>query len=479
MNRVKQKSRKLLLFVALATSTLPLVARSSPFDLRPLSGEAIHQRTVERRAVELAIWGIPLVNFDGIIQSMERAGGHTNEIAVWTRPSNWTNQLLTPNSEVLYAIPFINTKDAGPMVLEIPPADGGTINGSIMDAWQSAVEDVGIAGADKGKGGKYLILPPGYQGQVPDGYIVVPSQTFQGFALLRSIPRSHSEADIAAAGSYVKRVKLYPLSTAESVAETKFVDVTNIEFDGAIPYDLRFFEALDRMVQIETVQARDKMMYSWLASIGIEKGKRFAPDNTTKTILLSSLHEAHQWFVNRFLMVPPRYYPGRQWFFPAEPGVSESHGTFELGDRYLTDARGTIYYFGFSNIKKPGTGQYYLLTTKDSGGRFLDGGTTYRLTVPPNVPVSQYWSITLYDRATHTFIRGVELPTRSSLEAGLQKNSDGSVDIYFGPKAPARRAENWIPTKSGGTFEVMFRAYGPTKPLFDKTWQLEDIARVR
>jgi hypothetical protein len=160
---------------------------------------------------------MPAVNFDRMVQAMLGAKGAFNQIVYWSGFSDWKNQTLTPNPDTIYFKPFIDMKDIGPMVLEIPPAgDAGSITGTIMDSWQAALEDVGPAGVDKGKGGKYLILPPSYKDAPPDGYIVLPSQTYQGFALLRSIVKSGSSADIAKAVDYGKQIRLYPLSQSAS-----------------------------------------------------------------------------------------------------------------------------------------------------------------------------------------------------------------------------------------------------------------------
>ena len=173
--------------------------------------------------------------------------------------------------------------------------DDASITGSIDDAWQEALEDVGPAGVDKGKGAKYLILPPGYTDKAPDGYIALPSQTYVGFVLLRSNLKSGSDADIAKAVAYGKRVKFYPLSQAANPPETKFVDAIDVVFDSTIPYDLRFFQVLDRVVQREPWLERDKVMIDLLKTIGIEKGKPFNPDATTQKILSDAAREAHAW----------------------------------------------------------------------------------------------------------------------------------------------------------------------------------------
>jgi hypothetical protein len=171
---------------------------------------------------------------------------------------DWKNQTLTPNPDSIYPMPFINTKDVGPVVLEIPPADDGSISGTVMDCWQSAIEDVGPAGVDKGEGGKYLILPPGYGDELPAGYLPMPSDTYSGFALLRSILRSGSDSDVAQAAAYGRRISLYPLAQANELPPTVFVDAIDVVFDATIPYDRRFFFSLDRMIQREPWLTRDR-----------------------------------------------------------------------------------------------------------------------------------------------------------------------------------------------------------------------------
>ena len=171
------------------------------------------------------------------------------------------------------------------MILEIPVAEGGSITGSVMDAWQCALEDVGPVGVDKGRGGKYLILPPGYREKAPEGYIVLPSDTFRGYAVLRSNLGSGSDEDIAKAVAYGKRVKLYPLSKASGPPPTKFVDAVDVVYDNIIPYDVRYFESLNRFVQAEPWLERDKAMIDMLKSIGIQRGRPFAPDAGLRAIL--------------------------------------------------------------------------------------------------------------------------------------------------------------------------------------------------
>ena len=445
--------------------------------LNDLSAEQLAHRVIERRAFEAVVWGMPAVNFELMFQAAMEAGGDWNQIVYWSRLPSWKNQTLTPNPDVIYLMPFFDTTD-GPVVLEIPPADGGSITGSIDDAWQAALEDVGPAGLDKGKGGKYLILPPDHIGNVPSGYIVLHSDTYRGYALLRSNLSRVREEDVAAAAEYGKRVKLYPLS--EPARETVFVDAIDALFEATIPYDVRFFEMLNRFVQHEPWLLRDKAMIDPLKSIGIAKDKPFEPDKETRYILIDAVQEAHAWLDAQYeaSFVPP-YFAGGRWALPVIPDVAEAMQTlFANPNVYPLDGRAAVYSWAFSSVKHLGAGQYYLMTIRDKAGEALDGRHAYHLHIPADVPINLYWSVVLYDRATHALIRDMAWASRSSHTAGLQTNLDGSVDLYFGPKAPAGKDANWIPTNPHGEFEVMFRLYGPKKPLFDKTWVLPDIEKV-
>jgi hypothetical protein len=461
-------------------SALAFIFAGSPSHAQDYTAEEIVKRTVQGRAVEAVIWGMPAVNLDLMLQAMVgSAKGKPNQIVYWSRLPDWKNQTLTPNPDVIYVMPFFNTKDAGPMVLEIPPANDGVINGTVMDAWQVPLEDVGLAGVDKGKGGKYLILPPGHQGAVPDGYIALPSMTYQGYALLRSILKTGSNADIAKAVDYAKHIKLYPLSQAANPPATTFVDAIDVVYDSTIPYDLRFFQSLDRVVQMEPWLARDRLMIDMLKSIGIEKGKPFTPDAKTQDILKLAAREAHALLENRYEGMFTRYFDISRWALPAMPDyLKASQDGFSDPNAYPFDSRGLAFTFAFFTPKHLGQGQSYLMTIKDKDGQNFDGSKSYRLTVPANAPVTQYWSATVYDRATHGLIRDMPRSGRGSQSPGLQTNADGSVDIYFGPQAPAGKESNWVPTKPDGQFEVLFRFYGPGKPLFDKTWVLPDIERI-
>lgn len=443
------------------------------------SADRLQQRMIERRAVEAVIWGMPAVNYDLMLQAARKLGAKDNEIVYWSRPVDWKNQTLTPNPDALYFMIFFDTKKAGPIVIDVPPADGGSFAANIDTVWQMPLEDAGPYGADKGAGGKYVILPPGYNDKAPEGYIAVKSETFAGYALFRSNLASHSDTDIAKAATYGKRLKVYPLSQAANPPETKFTDAKDVIYDSTIPYDLRFFQSLNRIVQSEPWQTRDKAMIDQLKTIGIEKGKPFNPEAKTAAILNSAAAEARDFIDYNYDIGFPRFFSTSRWAVPAFPALVQAGSSgYAETDSYPVDARALTYSIGYIGIKRLGTAQTYLIASKDKDGAALDGDKTYRLHVPPNVPVEQYWSVTAYDRQTHALIKNMSRASRASNAAEVQKNADGSVDIYFGPKAPNGKDSNWVPTDPQRGFELLFRLYGPKKELFDKVWVLPDVEKV-
>jgi hypothetical protein len=451
-----------------------IAAAASALAQTPLPGDPDIQQ-VRRRAAEAVIWGMPAVNTDLMFQAALKAGAKENEVVYWSRPVDWRNQTLTPNPDAIYLMTFFDTRN-GPVVIDIPPAgDDGSFTANIDDIWQMPLEDAGPAGADKGAGGRYLLLPPGYAGSVPNDYIALRMRTYSGYALIRSTLRSHDDADVAKAVAYGKRLKVYALANTANPPPTRFTDAADVLFDATIPYDIRFFESLHRIVQSQPWLERDKALIDPLKSLGIEKGKPFAPDGKTRTALTEGARDAHAWLDHRLETAFAPYFDGTRWVVPAAPELLEAaSGGYADPDVYPIDARAITYSIGYVGIKRLGAGQFYLMTARDRDGDGLDGGKSYRLTVPANAPVQQYWSVTAYSRDTHGLIRNVPRASRSSQVPDMRKNPDGSVDVFFGPEAPAGQEANWVPTRRGERFELLFRLYAPTKPLFDKAWVLPD-----
>jgi hypothetical protein len=292
-------------------AALAAICVSVPAQAQNFSAEDLNNRLIHRRAVEAVIWGMSAVNYDLMLQQMlTKTKGEINQFIYWSRPADWKNQTLTPNPDAIYFMTFFNTKDVGPVVIEVPPAEGGSLAANIDDIWQAALEDAGPAGADEGKGGKYLVLPPDYSGQPPAGYFALPSQTYGGYALFRSNLPSRTDADFAKSVAYAKQLKIYPLASATNPPPTVFTDVMEILYDSTIPFDLRFFQSLDHIVQSEPWQERDRAMIDQLRSIGIEKGKPFNPDAKMQGILNAAAREAKAWLELRYESAIPPYFEG-------------------------------------------------------------------------------------------------------------------------------------------------------------------------
>ncbi|WP_046847630.1 DUF1254 domain-containing protein [Hyphomicrobium sp. GJ21] len=465
----------------LLLSALVLLLPLSAVQGQTLTAEDVKARLLRSRAVEAVIWGMPAVNYDLMLQEMlSKTSGKVNQFIYWGRPLDWKNQTLTPNPDTLYFMSFFDTREAGPIVVEIPPADeNGSLNANFVNVWQLPLEDAGRLGIDKGKGIKFLILPPGYAEEIPDGYTPLKPDSFGSYVLLRSNLSSHDDADVSKSAAYAKQAKVYPLSQASNPPPTVFTDVKDVTFDSTIRYDESFFEHLNRIVQSEPWLDRDRALIDQLRSIGIEKGKAFAPDDATKEALATGVREAQLLLAAKYDAGMPPFYEGTHWTYPGHPEFIKAigEGLSDPND-YPVDQRGLTYTYAYIGIKRVGAGQFYLINIKDKNGDSYDGAKTFRLHVPPNVPVDQYWSVTAYDRETHALIKNVDRASRASNAAELRKNEDGSVDIYIGAMAPPGQQTNWIPTDPARKFELMFRVYGPKPEFFQKTWRLPDLQSV-
>jgi hypothetical protein len=224
----------------------------------------LKQRRIERRAVEAAMWGMPIVSVDAMREAFFRdAGAKYGDILYFSKPADWKFQTTTPNASSLYVYFNFNTKDE-PVVLEFPAAIGAGLFGTLLDAWQTPLVDVGPKGEDEGKGGKYLLLPPDFKGEVPAGYIPVRAATYNGYALFRAIPATQSEVDVAKAIALMKQLRLYPLAKATDPPEQRFIDIAGKPFDGIVSCDESFFVRLARMLSEESVQQRDLVMMGQL-----------------------------------------------------------------------------------------------------------------------------------------------------------------------------------------------------------------------
>lgn len=216
-----------------------------------------------------------------------------------------------------------------------------------------------------------------------------------------------------------------------------------------------------------------------LLPLGIEKGKDFKPDSATVTQLKSAAAEAHAWLLDKLTTFVEDWWPGSQWKVPVLAIAPQTGFKWTVANYFDVDSRGIGFSSFFLPPAKLGAGSFYLGANFDSSGQPLLGENTYRLHVPASVPVSQFWSLTVYNSETAALFLNLTRPTLDSLDKRMRKNADGSVDIYLGPKAPAGQESNWIYTPAGKSWFPWFRFYGPEKPLFDKRWKMPDIEKMK
>jgi hypothetical protein len=360
---------------------------------------ALQEQTTYARAFEAVMWALPVAD----TYAPRRAG---NELGISPSALFITEQrptgklwIVTCNAQSPYVFGDLTTRNC-PIVFEVPPTgDKAKFSGSIVDLWWLPLEDIGPDGADAGKGGKYLVLPPGYEGQVPDGYFVLRSRTYSINMLLRALPADHGDGGWAAAVAYARTLKIYPLAEAAAPKPVAFADVSRKPFPGTPQFDRSYFQYLDRLVQEEPVLEHDKAMMGLLASLGFEKGKPFRPDERTAIILDRAAQDVQRYCLDMFMtmkatMYGAPFWPDRHW---AAIGLSREVVTggaqWVFPDRLDYIARATFYYSGVGVQKRFGTQAIYPSTAVDANGNPLDGGKHYRIRLPKDVPVDDFWEV--------------------------------------------------------------------------------------
>ena len=256
---------------------------------------SLADKVTHGRALETAIWSMPLMNMEAMRQAYRDAGAQNNDLAYFSPIQNWQYQIATPNNTTPYVMAFYDLGD-GPFVIEIPSETKDVkLFGTMMDAWQRAVEDIGGAGFDKGKGGKYLLLPPGYKGEIPSGYFTYQQSTKLGYILIRPIIPEPSKAYVLLAEKRTKQIRIYPLAEAANPAANNYVNVSGkSELENAVSvFDATYYQRLHSILQEEVVDEADLSMMGMLKSIGIEMGKPYAATESQKAIFARAAVDAH------------------------------------------------------------------------------------------------------------------------------------------------------------------------------------------
>lgn len=422
-----------------------------------------------QRAVQAYLLGLPPVNQLANRQAILSVGTANLTVPIWEQKVDSRTVELTANDNTPYTWFWLDLRQ-GPLVLEVPPRVLGLVN----DMWYRWAGDVGITGADRGRGGKYLLVPPGYKGAVPDGYVVLRPSTFSVWVAWRSFL---VDGDPRPGVEEVKNLtKIYPLAQAVNPPKLTFVNMSGMPFNMVGPADFQFWEMLNRVVQDEPTDEVDPTTLGMWAAVGIQKGKPFAPDARMKKILTdaAAVGDATARAIGYRMRDRAGYiFDDANWryaFFGGyrfewQPGVAnlDAAAFFFFLATGVTPAMDT---------KIVGEGSTYPWTALDSKNRPLDGGKNYKLRLPPNVPARTFWSVIVYNTQTRSMQQSnQQFPSVSSQDKTVQKNADGSFDVYFGPKAPAGKESNWIQTVPGQTWFMILRLYGPLEPWFNKTWR--------
>jgi hypothetical protein len=428
------------------------------------------------RAVEVYLAQMPAVSWYHVWKGVAQAGeAKPNQMVIWESLMDAGTLLLTGNSETVYGLVSFDLKRDGPVVINMPPQMLGGIN----DLWQHMIAEIGPTGLDKGNGGKFLLLPPDYSGTVPEGYLVAKSRTWRASLGVRGFLVG-GKPDRAVA--LMKTTAIYPLAKAKNPSPMTFVDGSHREIDTLFTDDYRFFEELAWLVAHEPENIVSGHERFQLASIGVERFKLFKPDSDHQALLGEAARLGGAMArANSFASADGDrlVYPNRKWEWAFIGGSAD----WDAQGYVNNDRRAAFAYIAIgmspAMVKKiVGGGSQYLFSPCDSDGEFLDGAEQYRLRIPANIPVKNFWSVVAYDAESRSMLRNGEAFPTVSAYTGPAVNSDGSIDIYFGPTMPAGREKNWIRTMPGKGWFVLMRFYGPLEAFFDKTWKPGDIERL-
>lgn len=436
------------------------------------SVESLYDAIDFQRACQAYIWALPIVGMaEWQTVHEEQFNAEDRDIVVYKTTEEKLG-ILTANATTPYVIAFNDLGRSGPLIIEVP---SGPTGGLVNDFWQRPVIDLGLAGPDKGNGGKYLILGPG-QTQ-PEGIkvdFIYKSGTMNILYGIRILTPDPEEGK-----RLLDSFRAYPASNTEDIQDYSKVDGEWFQYQ---PRGLEYWKRLHAIYQREPVAERDRFMMASLRFLGIEKGKPFNPDARQKEILEEAvlvgeaMAQANS-FESRFPGV--KYREDASWEYVIFLDPSQRDTDFEQLDERAAYTYEAITTSGGMTTRTPGVGSAYLGGYKDAEGNWLNGSHNYRMTVPANAPMKQFWSATLYDQATRCLINnGTGRADRSSRH-DLITNEDGSIDLYFGPNgAPEGMENNYVQTNEGDGFFVYLRLYAPTERYFDQSWQLPDIEKI-
>jgi hypothetical protein len=465
-------------------------------------------------AVEAFLGALPGASLAALRRGFQSAGVEDNSFTFFPELMDSASMFLTANCDTVYFWGFIDLSD-GPMVLDVPalgPPSG--LLGTIDDMWFRWVTDLGLPGPDRGAGGRYLIVGPGYDGPLPDsGFHVFHARTTRVTALGRGFMVDNDPTVPVEAIRNGIRVSPYvpgtqgtaigtflagkaPMAVAPEMPETRFVELSGATFNTIYPSDFGYWEIVNELVQEEPPGAGDPELLGLLAAIGIVHGKPFKPDERMRRILEEAVVVGNATARTVTFAARPEegfaFYPNSAWesalfvggyeFLDPPPQITADGAVAAASDgaRKLS-SRANFFYMATGItpamcMRLTGVGSQYIYAMRDSEGEYLDGARTYRLTLPPDIPESRFWSVMLYDRQTRSMLQTDQhLPRLGSQSGTVETNPDGSTDIYFGPTAPSGKESNWLQTLPGKGWWTILRLYNPLEPFFEKSWRPSEI----
>ncbi len=432
------------------------------------------------RGVEVFLNWLPAASIYAAFRGNEQAGlTRYNIVSIYETNMDSTSINLTPNMDSVYAVAQVDLR-AGPIVVESPP---NTL-GMFQDFFFRYVADMGNAGPDRGQGGKYLFLPPDYEGDTPDGYYTFQSQTYKNVMFWRGFL---VDGDPGPAVTSIKQhTRLYPLDRPEERNQIEFINWSGKSMCTVHSNNFKFYEEVNEVIQQEPAEAFSPELLGLAYAIGIRKGQPFGPDEHTRAILTEAVAVGNA--TARAISFNQKgneiarqayLYEDSAWFNPFLGSY-----LFEKNGAKIADAR-VMFHYPYTGVtpamelKMVGIGSQYGIATLDASGEYLNGNNAYKLHLPPNIPAKDFWSVMVYDPQTRSMLQtDQQFPGLNSMKGIVVANDDGSTDIYFGPESPEGKESNWIQTVSGKGFFVILRIYGPLEAWFDQTWRPSEIELV-
>jgi hypothetical protein len=437
-----------------------------------------------QRAVHAYMTMLPALNVIGLRDGSEREfGAGYNVLPVWKQRMDARAWVPTPNADVIYSMSYLDLAQTGPLVVAAPPQ----VIGMFTDFFQRTITDVGAIGPDRGRGGLYLLLPPGYQGHVPDGYFALESSTYNVFLFFRTVMAPGPDGpDPAPAVATAERTRIYPLWCEEKdVAPMEFPDGSGRPINMMYPTDATYFDKLKAFVDHEPVEAITPELRGVLASIGIVKGRPFSPTERQRALLEKAVRQAPKMIVASRLQGRAdgrdRYYPDRQYTHAWAGATAEF-----MQDSYLdVDQRAAFFQIAYSSAPAMAmhtidAGSKYPFTFRDADGDLLDGTHHYLLRLPPNPPAKLFWAVTLYNITDGTMPATPQLLPSINQFDRVAHTADGSIELHFAPEPPDGIPEsNWIQTIPGRAFLCCIRFYGTATEFYDQTYKPDDVIKAR